>query len=110
MKILITGNIGYVGPGVVSELRAFYPRATLIGYDMGYFATCLTHTSTLPEYLLDTQLFGDVRTMPPAVLEGIDVVIYLAAISNDAMGNRYEHVTLEVNYQAAVRTAQLAKD
>lgn len=110
MKILITGNMGYVGPGVISELRAFYPKATLIGYDMGYFASCLTHAATLPEYLLDAQIFGDVRTIAPAVLEGIDVVIYLAAISNDAMGNRYEHVTLGVNYQAAVRTAQLAKE
>jgi len=110
MKILITGNMGYVGPAVVSELRAFYPRATLVGYDTGYFATCLTNTSTLPEYLLDEQLFGDVRAITPAALDGVDVVIYLAAISNDAMGNRYEQVTLDVNYRAAVRTAQLAKE
>lgn len=101
--------MGYIGPGVVSELREFYPSATLIGYDMGYFASSLTNTITLPEHKLDAQIFGDVRTITPNILEGIDVVIYLAAISNDAMGNRYEEVTLDVNYKSALRTAHLAK-
>ena len=109
MKILITGNMGYIGPIVTANLRQSYPNAQLIGYDMGYFAASLTHPSFLPENQLDQQIFGDVRTFDPAVLKGVDKVIYLAAISNDAMGNRYESVTNDINYKAAIQMAKQAK-
>ncbi len=78
--------MGYVGPVVVAHLRQVFPSATLIGYDMGYFAANLTNAVILPESKLDKQLFGDVRTIPQQVLEGIDAVMHLAAISNDPMG------------------------
>jgi nucleoside-diphosphate-sugar epimerase len=109
MKILITGNMGYVGPGVVSQLRATYPEAILVGYDMAYFATSLTNAPYLPESKLDQQLFGDVRTMPADVLEGVDAVVHLAAISNDPMGTKFEEVTLDVNYKSSIRIAEMAK-
>lgn len=109
MKILITGNMGYVGPGVVERLRAAHPDAILVGYDMAYFATCLTDAPILPESRLDIQLYGDVRTMPAEVLEGVDAVVHLAAISNDPMGNKFENVTMEVNYKSSVRIAEMAK-
>ncbi|PKV76168.1 NAD-dependent epimerase/dehydratase family protein [Pontibacter ramchanderi] len=109
MKILITGNMGYVGPGVVSQLRATYPEATIIGYDMAYFASCLTNAPFLPEAKLDQQLYGDVRTMPAEVLEGVDAVVHLAAISNDPMGNKFEEITLDVNFRSSIRIAEMAK-
>lgn len=102
--------MGYVGPGVVSQLRTSFPDAVLIGYDMGYFASCLTNSFTLPESKLDKQIFGDVRTMPAEVLKGVDAVVHLAAISNDPMGSRYEEVTLDVNYRSSIRIAKLAKE
>ena len=42
MRVLITGNMGYVGPEVVRYLRQCDPNAELIGYDSGLFAGCLT--------------------------------------------------------------------
>jgi nucleoside-diphosphate-sugar epimerase len=110
MKILITGNMGYVGPGVVSHLRTAFPDAILVGYDMAYFAPYLTNASVLPESKLDMQLFGDVRSLEPEVLRDVDAVVHLAAISNDPMGSRYEDVTLEINYKSSIRLAALAKD
>lgn len=110
MKILITGNMGYVGPGVVHQLRSAFPTATLVGYDMGYFASCLTNATILPESKLDVQVFGDVRNLSADVLKGVDVVVHLAAISNDPMGNRYEEVTLDINYKSSIRIAMLAKE
>lgn len=109
MKILITGNMGYIGPEVITLLRKNHPTAKLIGYDMGYFASSLTHAAFLPENQLDQQIFGDVRHLDAEILDGIDKVIYLAAISNDAMGNRYEEVTYDINYKAAIKIALLAK-
>ena len=108
-RILITGNMGYVGPGVVQRLRQQFPQAELIGYDMGYFAHCLTGAGRLPETRLDRQLFGDVRHLPAALLAGVDAVVYLAAISNDPMGQTYEAVTMAVNHAAGIRLAELAK-
>ncbi len=101
--------MGYVGPGVVRQLRSTFPNATLIGYDMAYFATCLTNATVFPESKLDVQLFGDVRTMPAEVLEGVDAVVHLAAISNDPMGTKFEDITLDVNYKSSVRIAEMAK-
>ncbi len=109
MKILITGNMGYVGPGVVKRLRNTFPEATLIGFDIGYFAQCLTNTVMLPECNVDVQYFGDVRDFPQDILPGVDAIVHLAAISNDPMGNKYEEVTLDINYRASVHIAKLAK-
>ena len=109
MKILVTGNMGYVGPGVVQHLRRSYPGASLLGFDMGYFATVLSGCRMMPECRVDVQHFGDVRRFSPALLEGVDAVVHLAAISNDPMGHRFEKVTLEINHQASVALAEMAK-
>lgn len=110
MRILITGNMGYVGPVLVAHLRRVYPSATLIGYDNGYFAHCLTTGLRLPETLLHAQYFGDTRDVPAALLDGVDACIHLAAISNDPMGNRYEIPTDQINYRASVALAEKARD
>lgn len=110
MRILITGNMGYVGPAVIRHLRESYSKIELIGYDMGYFASCLTASSFLPECRVDLQHFGDVRAINPAVLDGIDAVVYLAAISNDPMGATFEKVTWDVNCKAAVDLARSARE
>lgn len=109
MKVLITGNMGYVGPVVVRWLRQSYPQATLVGLDTGYFAHCLTNADLLPECRVDVQYFADVRWLPLAVLDGVDAIVHLAAISNDPIGNLFEEVTLDINYRASVQLANEAK-
>ena len=109
MKILITGNMGYIGPCVVSHLRDSYPKAELIGLDMGYFANCLTNEKVLPECRVDVQYFADVRQISTDLLKNVDAVVHLAAISNDPMGNKFENVTFEINHQASVNLAKNAK-
>jgi nucleoside-diphosphate-sugar epimerase len=109
MKIVIVGNMGYVGPVLVRHLRCTRPHADLTGYDAGFFAHCLIGNAPLPECSLDRQVFGDVRAIPPGLLDGVDAVVNLAAISNDPMGNRFEEATLNINYRAAVEMACKAK-
>jgi nucleoside-diphosphate-sugar epimerase len=109
MKVLVVGNMGYVGPVLTQHLRRAYPQASLIGFDAGLFAHCLIGSSPLPEVHLDRQIFGDIRTVDKNVLEGVDAVVNLAAISNDPMGNRFEAATLAINYKAAVELAATAK-
>ena len=109
MKILITGNLGYVGPGLVKELKKYHPEATLIGYDVGYFAKHITNDRICPESFLDLQYYGDVRTFDESILIGVDAVVSLAAISNDPIGNKFEAVTKAINYQANIDIAKMAK-
>ncbi len=108
MRVLITGNLGYVGPVLVRHLRSALPDSELIGYDAGYFSHCLTGVEQLPESLLDRQVFGDTRDLPAALLDGVDAIVHLAAISNDPMGNKFEQLTHDVNRLASVRLATLA--
>lgn len=109
MKILITGNMGYVGSAVVSHFRKKFPSAIIIGFDTGYFANRLTNATVLPECLLDMQIFGDIRNFDPILLTGVNTVIHLAAISNDPMGTMFENVTMDVNYKSSIRLAEEAK-
>lgn len=90
------------------HLRAAFPAAELIGYDAGFFAHCVTNATRLPETLLDRQHFGDIRDFPAQLLAGVDVLVHLAAISNDPIGRLFESVTEEVNAGASLRLGLLA--
>jgi len=109
MRILIAGNMGYVGPVLAEHLRLKWPEAEIIGFDTGYFADCLT-VKTPREVPLDRQIIGDMREFPADLLKGCDAVILLAAISNDPMGNRFEAVTGAINQDAGIRLAEQARD
>ncbi len=109
-RILVTGNMGYIGSTLVRHLREAYPTTNLVGFDAGYFAHCLSNAAALPERSLECLYFGDVRTPPEGLLNGVDGVVHLAAISNDPIGSEYEEVTLEVNHRATVSLARRAKE
>ena len=108
MKVLMTGNLGYIGPVLVEHLRRSDPSVELVGVDQAWFAHCLTTPQGLPERLLDTQQFADVRDLTARDLQGFDAVVHLAAVSNDPMGKRFENVTEAINYGASAQLAQAA--
>ncbi len=109
MKILITGNMGYVGSVLVPYLRKKYPKSFIAGLDVGFFAEKLLDNS-YPEKSLDKQIIKDIRNIESKDLEGFDVIINLAAVSNDPMGKEFESATEEINFIAGVRLANLAKE
>ncbi len=108
LKILITGNLGYVGATVVKRLREQFRNAYIIGFDTGFFAYDLT-SNNHPDRLLNEQHYGDLRDFPISMLAGVDVVIHLAAISNDPMGKEFEEVTQAINETASKRLALNSK-
>jgi nucleoside-diphosphate-sugar epimerase len=109
LKILITGNMGYVGPGLLKHLRKSIPGVILEGIDTGYFSHCLTGVTMFPENRLDVQHFADIRTLPENIFKDVDAVVHLAAISNDPMGDRYKEVTHDINFKASLALAKEAR-
>lgn len=108
-NILVIGNLGYIGPVVVKYFKQKYSDVSISGYDVGYFMQNYTSYGLIGETYLDKQFFGDVRKFDEKILEGIDTIIYLAAISNDPMGNIFEKPTLDINCYAAIEIAKKAK-
>ena len=109
MKVMITGNLGYVGPSVMKQLRQSYPSAYLVGMDLGFFEHCLTGVVMSPESIIDQQIYKDVREVVLSDFVGFDAVVHLAAISNDPMGKTFERVTDEINCQSSIKIAHLAR-
>jgi nucleoside-diphosphate-sugar epimerase len=103
MKILMTGNLGYIG-SVASEFL-IAKGYELEGLDIGYYRDCI-----LDQMANDVKTtFLDVRDVEERHLLGFDAVIHLAALSNDPIGELDSNLTLEINYEASVRIAKLAK-
>jgi nucleoside-diphosphate-sugar epimerase len=103
-RVLITGNLGYNGVWVTSILK----RAGhwVIGLDCDYYEHRLFDSD---DFAPDDQILKDLRQIKAADLEEIDAVVHLAALSNDATGELNPDLTVQINHQAAVRLARLAK-
>lgn len=102
LHVLITGGAGYIGSVLTSHLLTQNYKVTVI--DCFYFGQ-----ETLPVHPKLTCVQQDSRTICQEQLEGIDILIDLAAMSNDPCGEAFESLTWEVNHLARVRTANLAK-
>jgi nucleoside-diphosphate-sugar epimerase len=110
MKIVVTGNMGYVGPVLIRHLRRCYPNACIVGIDIGLFAHCLTATHHFPEIFLNEQHFADIRNLTARDFEGVDAVVHLAAVSNDPIGHHFEAATEAINFRASVDVASAAAE
>ena len=79
----------------------------VIGHDTGFFQDCLLFQPT--EKHLAAQHLGDIREIAPTLLEGVDAVVHLAALSNDPLGELDPTLTHRINTEATDRLATLAK-
>lgn len=77
----------------------------VVGLDTGYFSEC----SLIPDLGQVPAIRKDLRDLAAADLNGFDAVIHLAALSNDPIGNLNDSWTEEINHQASVKLAELAK-
>ena len=101
MKILITGNQGYVGSLLSIYLREKYPDYYLAGLDTGYFSSCRTEFNILPESYLNKQIFADIRNTNFDFVNDFDSIVHLAGISNDPIGNFDATITNDINTVAS---------
>lgn len=103
MKILVTGNQGYIGSVLVPILQK--AAHEVIGYDIGYYKDCLLYDDNNQI----KQISKDIRDIAAEDLKGIDAVIHLAALSNDPLGELSPGLTEEINLMGTLKTAELAK-
>jgi nucleoside-diphosphate-sugar epimerase len=103
MRVLITGHEGYIGSVMAPALLD--AGHEVVGLDTGYFADC----TLVPELAEVRSVRKDIRDLELSDLSGFDAVVHLAALSNDPIGNLNDRWTEEINFQASVRLAELAK-
>jgi nucleoside-diphosphate-sugar epimerase len=102
MKILVTGDRGYIGAVLVPLLLK--DNHQVIGLDTEYFKTEIA-----PSENSYTKITKDIRDIAEEDLGNIEAIVHLSALSNDPMGEIDAHLTQEINFTSTIRLAQLAK-
>jgi nucleoside-diphosphate-sugar epimerase len=103
MRILVTGDKGYIGAVLVPMLVS--AGHEVVGLDSDLYERC-TFGNQLPEI---KSIRKDLRDIEMSELEGFDAIMHLAALSNDPLGDLNPSLTYEINHLASVKLAQLAK-
>ena len=105
LNILVTGGAGYVGSVLIPTL-----------IEDGHFVRCLDRFFFGMDYLNSEEFKGklelirdDIRWFDPESLNDVDVVMDLAALSNDPIGDLDPSKTFEINHLGRKRVANLAK-
>ena len=110
MNILVTGGAGYLGSVLVPKLLVRGHNVRVL--DIGYFGVeQLRAMRPVVDIIRDDirQVVAE-RTLTDRVLRDIDVVIHLAAISNDPSAELHPKLTEEVNFEGTRALATACKE
>jgi nucleoside-diphosphate-sugar epimerase len=109
MNVLVTGGAGYLGSVLVPKLLVRGHRVRVV--DIGYFG--LGHLRGLrPSVELVREDLRRITGEPEfaaQLLDGIDCVIHLAAISNDPSADLQPELTEEINFSTTMVLAEAAR-
>jgi nucleoside-diphosphate-sugar epimerase len=104
MRVLVTGNDGYLGSLLAPEL--IRSHHDVIGLDTGFYKERMLYRDggTAP-----LTLVKDLRRVEAADLYGLDAIVHMAELSNDPAGQLAPYITYEINHKGSVRLAKLAR-
>ena len=103
-EILVTGHEGFIGSLLVKLLIGKGYGVT--GLDTNFFNSDCELFHEENEIKIINK---DIRQINEADLQGIDAVCHLAALSNDPLGKLNPELTIEINFEASARLADLCK-
>jgi nucleoside-diphosphate-sugar epimerase len=103
MRILVTGNLGYIGSVLVPILQS--AGHEVVGYDIGYYKDCMLYDDQVEI----KQILKDIRDVSFEDLSGIEAVVHLAALSNDPLGELSPGLTEEINLMGTLKIADLSQ-
>ena len=104
MSVLITGNLGYVGSVLSQYLNE--RNFQVSGLDSGYYAKC----QLIPDLEDIPTKIKDIRDTTVEDFHGFEAVIHLAALSNDPIGELNSSLTFQINGDASIKAAELARE
>ena len=106
MNILVTGGAGYVGSVLIPKL-----------IEDGHHIKCLDRFFFGKEFFEENfpasnleLIQDDIRWFKPEILQNIDTVMDLAALSNDPVGELDPQKTFEINHLGRARVCKLSKE
>lgn len=103
MRILVTGNLGYIGTILTQRLTRMGHEVQ--GLDIGYFADCVVGDGPADPPTWNV----DIRDVDFKHLDGIDAVVHLAGLSNDPLGALNESLTEAINLDGTLRLLEIAR-
>jgi nucleoside-diphosphate-sugar epimerase len=103
MKILLTGSQGYIGSVLHPILLS--KGFEVFAVDAGFFAECSFESLAYE----DATRRLDIRDISESDLAEVDAIIHLAALSNDPLGEMNASLTDQINRDATIQLASLAK-
>lgn len=99
---LVTGAGGFIGSSLV-------PLLVDAGHHVKAVDTFWFGEGLLPKHQSVALINADVRHIDDSLFDDVDVVVDLAALSNDPCGEAFKTETWEINHKARINTATLAK-
>lgn len=105
MRVLVTGNEGYLGYLLVRILLDAGFDVT--GVDTGYYRSGLLYHD---EGRQPSTLVRDIRRLTAEDLVGYDAIVHMAELSNDPTGELIPEITYDINHHGTVHLAEMAKE
>jgi nucleoside-diphosphate-sugar epimerase len=106
LQILVTGGAGYIGSVLIPSLLSHGHKVKCL--DRFFFGKeSLIQVLSNPDLEI---IKDDIRWFDPRILKNVDVVLDLAALSNDPSGEIDPSKTFDINYLGRIRVARLSKE